>query len=310
MADAPTYPQPIVYDPAQMTQVMADSANAQTDAYVSGQKQLYKFQFKRAQSDIPILEEIRRGEESLDRQAMIDFLNQYGPEAQSAMLASNPLLAKQLGYVESMSDATKLTPEITAELDRQALEGLQLGGKLSAEDMRMSDQAARESFAARGMVMSDPAVVTEVLNRDSMSRDRLQQAQGFAAGREAGNRQFVQSATQIADATGAGMKMLGMPTGSAVGMGNTMGFIQGVRTPDPSSAMATGLGYYGDIQGYNANMQTSLYNSYQNNQAALQAAQMQAGAYGTAASSAGNSAMMGAGIGAAGAIVGGVAIAF
>lgn len=306
----PAYPQPIQYDPVMMTQVMSDAAVAQQQAYIDGQKQLYKFQFKRAQTDVPILGDLRRSEEVEDRQALIDFLSQYGVETQQAMLASNPLLAQQLGYIDEMSQATHLTPEITAELDRQALEGIQGLGALSAEDMRMSDQASREAFAARGMVMSDPAMFTEVLNRDSMKRARLEDARGFAAGREAGNRQFAQSGTQIADATGAAMKVLGMPTGSAVGMGNTLGFIQGVNTPDPSSAMAAGLGYYGDIQGYNANMQTSMYNSYQNNQAALQAGHMQAGAYGSSASAAADSAMMSAGIGAAGAIAGGVAIAF
>ncbi len=304
----PPVPQPIAYDPVMMQQVMADSAATQTAAYVDGQKQMHRLQMKWLPEDYPMVEGLRRDSELLDRQAMIDFLNQYGLEAQQAMLASNPALAKSLGYVESMADATKLTPEITAELDRQALEGITGMGALTAEEMRMSDQAARESYAARGMVMSDPAVVAEVMNRQSMMDSRLAEDRTFAYSREMGNRNFVQSSTQIADATSAGMKMLGMPTGSAQGMSNTMGMVSGVRTPDPAATMAAGLGYYGDIQGYNANMETSMYNSYNNNQAALEAAQLQAAASGAAASSAASSSMMSAGIGAAGAAIGAAAV--
>lgn len=302
--DAPEMPAPIYFDPAAYAQSMSEIAAAQQAAYVDGQKQLYKFQFKRAQSDTPILGDIRRTEEGKDRQSYIDFLSASGPEAQAAYLASNPAMAQSLGQINAMADATRATPEITALLDQQALEGLRTGGALTPEEQRMAEQQARAAFSARGMVMNDSAALAEVLNRQSMQDARLREDQAFAASREAGNRQFVQSATQINDATSAAMKILGMPTGSAQGMANTLGFIQGVRTPDPGPLMGQTMQTQADYDMTNYNAQMSIYNSYQNNQAAIQAAQMQAGAM----TSAGNSAMMGSMMGAGGAAIGGIAM--
>jgi hypothetical protein len=72
-----------------------------------------------------------------------------------------------------------------------------------------------------------------------------------------------------------------------------------------SQTMVPALDLAGNVASYNTNMQASIYNSYMNNNAALQGARLQS----DATKAAGNSAMTGSIIGGAGAAVGGAAMA-
>lgn len=65
-------------------------------------------------------------------------------------------------------------------LNQQAQAQLDTGGRLTPQMQRLVDQQTRGAFAARGMAYSNPALVTEFLNRDIYSQQRLAQAQQFA----------------------------------------------------------------------------------------------------------------------------------
>lgn len=57
---------------------------------------------------------------------------------------------------------------------------LQRGGQLSADEQRAAINASRNAFAARGMAMSNPSAVAEVLSRDAAVRQRLNEARQYA----------------------------------------------------------------------------------------------------------------------------------
>lgn len=276
----------------------------QMSAYVGGQKSLYKFQMGRLPEDYPVMMGLQRTEAAKDRSSWIDFLRGHGAEALEALYASSPDLEDRLGQIDALADATGRTPEITRMLDDQAIADLQLGGMLSDEERRKAVQAARAGYSARGMAMGNPAILAEVLNEEDMSRGRLAERRAFAASREAGNRQFVQSATQIADAANPAMRILGIPTGAAQGMGNMMGFIQGVNTPDPGALMGAGLGYASDLYNTNFNALESRFLGDQNYNLAMKLGGMQVGASNYAANKGMQGQIAGAGIAAGGAIIG------
>jgi len=71
---------------------------------------------------------------------------------------------------------------IETELKRQALGELQLGGRLSPEEQRGAQQAARAAWSARGMATGTPAAIAEVLNRQSFADARQAGRRAFAGG--------------------------------------------------------------------------------------------------------------------------------
>lgn len=71
--------------------------------------------------------------------------------------------------------------DIQRTLEDQARGDLALGGALSQEGIRNSQQAAREAGAARGLINSNSTVAAEILNRDAASNARLNERRGFAA---------------------------------------------------------------------------------------------------------------------------------
>lgn len=275
--------------------------------------------------------QIIRDQQNLDRNALVNWMQTQGPAAQQALLASNPALNRALTGVDQLNTALQSNmPEISTLLNQQALDQLKLGGKLSPEEERYATQNAREAYAARGLSMSDAGALSEVLNRDTLSRQRLQQAQAFAGSRESIAGQFELSAAQLANQTTFGREILNMPT-NALQVSAQINSVTGAAaaaTPNFSNLAVGSLGYVGDLFNTNLNMQASMYNSQLNNQAALQAAQISADAQvaaarlqsqalaqsaslqAGAARSAGSSAITGSLIGAGGAIAGGVLIAF
>jgi hypothetical protein len=77
---------------------------------------------------------------------------------------------------------------------------LQSAGRLSAQDERDVAQSTRASFAARGLATSAPAAMTEALNRDRFSRQRMAEDRAYAQEVQAGNigRQQDNSQRQLA----------------------------------------------------------------------------------------------------------------
>jgi hypothetical protein len=77
---------------------------------------------------------------------------------------------------------------------------LQSAGRLSAQDERDVAQSTRASFAARGLATSAPAAMTEALNRDRFSRQRMAEDRAYAQDVQAGNigRQQDNSQRQLA----------------------------------------------------------------------------------------------------------------
>lgn len=129
-------------------------------------------------------------------------------------------------------------------------------GVLSPEDLRNSQQAAREAYAARGQVMGPNAIGAEILNREAVRQQREAQAM-----------QAYQNA-----------------------MGNTLNVanLQTGNIFQPISSLISGTfnplsPYAADVYGTNVNAQLARDIAAQNNAAAIQAAQFGANATRSAA---------------------------
>lgn len=138
--------------------------------------------------------------------AQIAGVNELSPSLRAALDAANPemKLARDriYGQLESMGPS-----QIEQELTRQAMADLSLGGKLSAEQTRDSEQASRAAMQARGLSRGLPAAVLEVMNREGASQARLDARRGFAGAvdayaqnREVSDRAFSQSALNTLNA--------------------------------------------------------------------------------------------------------------
>jgi hypothetical protein len=221
------------------------------------------------------------------------------------------------------------------ELETQAAQELALGRALTPEQERAATQAARSGMAARGLGTGNTAMATELLNRDAYASRREADRRGFAssvanqtlADRQA-NRAFLGSVAGMNfDQGQARTSMLSGLYGQQGGLGQTTASIgQGmaqsnvaldpyqralgsnmpIATIGPSTgligqAYGQTLGYGQDLFNTNLNVQGSLYNTYNTNQAALQAARITGGA----TQAAGNAAMMGGMMSGLGSLAGG-----
>ncbi len=100
------------------------------------------------------------------RDANISDVQRLGQAAMEAQRAANPELYSTLGTY---------LPAATGMLATD-LERLQGAGRLSADEVRTAQQAAREGSAARGRDMDMSGIAAEVLNRDAYSRQRQAEA--------------------------------------------------------------------------------------------------------------------------------------
>lgn len=121
--------------------------------------------------------------DALDRinpnwRASLDALN---AESMSAA-GPNPFLDSLEGFsLGAFDQARSAGPSaLRLELDRQALDDLQLGRFLSPEQERGAEQSARAAWSARGLAYSPGAVGAEILNRDAVATDRQNQRRAFA----------------------------------------------------------------------------------------------------------------------------------
>jgi len=100
------------------------------------------------------------------REANIGDVQRLSQAAMEAQRAANPELYSTLGTY---------LPAATGMLATD-LERLQGAGRLSAEDIRMAQQSAREASLARGREMDMSGMAAEVLNRDALARQRQNEA--------------------------------------------------------------------------------------------------------------------------------------
>jgi hypothetical protein len=209
-----------------------------------------------------------------------------------AASAPNQIEAEIQG--QSLGDLLSGPTAIQRQLRDDAERELALGQSLSPEEQRNAAQAARAAFAARGMATGNAAAGAEILNRDAYGRQRQDQRRQFAMGAE----QYFLGQEQARRAQAIGANQLDLARrqrriGLAGAYGDMDPFRQGMNAAfqlgganlDRSIGMASGafnnsLQTAGSVETFNRNMQASQYNSWMNNNAAVQAANMQSGAMG------------------------------
>lgn len=203
------------------------------------------------------------------------------------------------GYIRRALEMGDLDPQaadptsIEQALYDKAESDLALGRSLSPEQERAAQQSARASMAARGLGTSMPTTAAEILNRDAYATQRERERQGFAS---AANEQYIGGITNrrlnLANlyTAGAGNLIASDPYNRAVGPGLGLGMqTQGNQMQQIGNTFSSANQLAGNVASFNANLLDSRYNSYMNNQAAMNAARMQSGAM----SRAGNMALLG-----------------
>ena len=101
-------------------------------------------------------------------------------DARAAELAS---MTGQTGAFRGFAQA--LSPEAQAQVDastQAAAAATQAARQLTPEEQRMSDQAAREAFASRGMLNSRGSVAGEILGRSGVMAGKRQEADAARTG--------------------------------------------------------------------------------------------------------------------------------
>lgn len=114
------------------------------------------------------------------RTGNVNDASNLGGQALATLRNLNPNMYGALDQAQSQSQ--RGPSDIQTTLEQQARDQLALGGSLSPEEQRAAQQSAREAWGARGLINSNGAVGAEILNRDSLSRQRLAERQQFAQG--------------------------------------------------------------------------------------------------------------------------------
>lgn len=186
-----------------------------------------------------------------------------------------------------MEPDASMPTSIEQSLYDQGERDLALGRSLSAEQERAAQQSARAAFSARGLGTSLGSSAAEILNRDAAASARERERQGFAA---AANDQYIGNVATRRQALGnlyfAGAQNLlaADPYERAIDRGlNYSGGTQRAQMQQVGNAFDSSNQLAGSVASFNSNLLDSQRNSYLNNQAAIRAAGMQAGAMNRAA---------------------------
>jgi hypothetical protein len=230
-----------------------------------------KTQYEELIKNYPKLEELSLG--TVQKLAG-NLDNQSTKDAQSYIRR-----ALELGDMDpAMADPTSIERELYNQGERE----LALGRSLSPEQIRESQQAARSAFASRGLGTSLGSAAAEVLNRDAAATARERERQAFAA---TANDQYINNIAnrRLALAnlyqTGAGNLIAADPYNRAVGPGlGLAGNTQGNQMQQIGNTFSSANQLGGMVALANAQMEQGRYNSYMNNQAAMNAARMYSGA--------------------------------
>ncbi len=263
-----------------------------------------------------------------------DMLREQFPELAQTLADAEPFLGRmgQLGaagerLMETLGRGYQANEvgrgEAGEALYGRATEMARSDGRLSPEAAREAVQSARAAFSSRGLGTSAGSVAAELLNRDSYSRQRMFEDLGFAnqITQQDQARQFGNEQTRLAG-NQMNVGMLGqafttdrmvnqeglgaaLQRGQLAGAANPANMLMGMygggqptgsQALGPASNLASNWAN-NQVQAnmFNANMLDSRYNSFMNNQAAMNAARMGAGASQNAATMG----MIGSGVGAA-----------
>jgi hypothetical protein len=265
-------------------------------------KEQYRDQLAAQIEAYPKLERLQLGTIGKLSDGLSANKNAYTRRATDQLIAAEDQ-ANQLGRIGDYTEQLGYTAaqdlegtDIERELQRQASNELQLGRSLSPEQERQATQQARAGMSARGLGVGNAALAAEVLNRDS-----------YASQREADRRNFAGSTNQMLvgnrqNRIGMVGNILGQSANTRMNQANLRSSLAGANiTIDPyARAMNPALGMgastlgqsgqmigntyntanqmAGNVASFNANMIDTRYNSFMNNQAALQGAGIQAGA--------------------------------
>ena len=213
-------------------------------------------------------------EESIKRLYPEYVKMQFGTADQLAGKLDNDYLARTRGVVGEELTAASAPNTIEARLQQDAEAELALGRSLSPEQMRQATQSARGAFAARGMATGNAALGAEILNRDAYASARQDQRRGFAAGVNQMDLARRQRRVGLAGAYGD-LDPFRQSLGPAFGLGQST---LSTTTGQVGNIFGGSLQQAGNVASFNTNMAASQYNSALNNNAALQAAGMQANA--------------------------------
>ena len=231
------------------------------------------------------IQQMQEQERSLERLYPKMTAMQLGTARQVAGELDNAYLARTRGVMDQELQAASAPSAIEAEIQRQAQEELMLGRSLSPEQERAAQQSARGAFAARGLGTSAGSSAAEILNRDAMGQQRLDQRRQFALG--ANQLDLARRGRRITLAGGYGaLDPFARGLNPAFGLGQaTMG--QGTQLI--GNTFNNAVNQAGNVESFNRNMQAGMYNNWQNNNAAIQAANIT----GTASTNAGMMSMFG-----------------
>jgi hypothetical protein len=218
--------------------------------------------------------QIAAEEESIKRLYPQYTALQFQTADQLAGKLDNEYLKRTQGVVGEELTAASTPNAIEARLMQDAESELALGRSLSPEQMRDATQSARAAFAARGLGTSMGAAGAEILNRDAYGTARQDQRRGFAAGVNQMDLARRQRRVGLAGAYGD-LDPFRQAIGPAFGLGaQTLS----TTTGQVGNIFGGSLQQAGNVESFNTNMAASRYNSVMNNNAAMQAAGMQAGA--------------------------------
>ena len=199
---------------------------------------------------------------------------QFKTADQLASKLNNDYLKTTQDVVSQQLEAARTPTQIEALLQQQALNELALGRSLTPEQQRAAEQSARSAFASRGLGTSAGSAAAEILNRDAYATQRENERRTFAVG---ANQLDLGRQARLLGLAGAygDLDPYRQGLNAAFGLGSsTLSQTTGAATGAYNNALSTA----GMVDSFNTNMQASQYNSWMNNNASMQAANMQAGA--------------------------------
>jgi hypothetical protein len=230
---------------------------------------------KMARASIRVAQAQTAAEEAAIKRLYPEYIRmQFGTADQLAGRLDNEYLQRTRGVIGEELQAASAPNAIEAQLQRDAESELALGRSLTPEQQREASQSARAAFAARGLGTSMGSSAAEILNRDAYGTARQDARRGFAANVNQMDLARRQRRIGLAGAY-TELDPFRQSIGPAFGLGastlsNTTGQV--------SNIFANSLAQSGNVASFNTNMLASNRNAVLNNNAAMQAAAMQAGA--------------------------------
>lgn len=230
---------------------------------------------KMAAASIRVAQAQTAAEEAAIKRLYPEYIKmQFGTADQLAGRLDNDYLARTRGVIGEELAAASAPNAIEAQLQRDAEAELALGRQLSPEQMREATQSARAAMAARGLATGNAAVGAEILNRDAYGTARQDQRRAFASGVNQMDLARRQRRIGLAGAYGdLDPFRQGMQPAFGLGM-QTLSTTAG----QAGNIFGNSLNQSANVSSFNTNMLASQRNAVLNNNAAMQAAAMQAGA--------------------------------